>query len=410
MNRPLISLILCITVLGATSCAFAAEPGDPAPPLQISQWIKGKPVDLAAGRSNTIYVVEFWATWCPPCIMNIPHLAELQKEFKDSNVVVVGISSESADTVKKFVARKGGGMDYTVAVDDEDKTITAYASDPSRVSLPQAYIVDKEGRIVWTASGYPMYDLERSLNELLAGKFSIALGKKRDEARQKLNDFLQMASMVNDETNIAAMAASLETLDKEVGGIIPGKPFSAAEVLKAIKFQKAVNAYQKAILFDKEQAEIAQLEKEVQALAPADFDLAALKEKVDLLKTLDNYYLAVTGKGETNQIPALTKKIRATKIQDPKLFNQFAWVILNDDRIQSRDLELATRLAKSAVDSTGAADMVALHTYARALFDSGNAAAAIVWEKKALELADNDTVRGEIENAIKKYEAKAAAN
>ena len=47
--------------------AWAIKLGDPAPPIQIAQWIKGEPVDLAAGKGKNVYVLEFWATWCQPC-------------------------------------------------------------------------------------------------------------------------------------------------------------------------------------------------------------------------------------------------------------------------------------------------------------------------------------------------------
>src|SRR5688572_28676628 len=67
-----------------------ANRGDPAAPLKIKEWVKGGPLDVHDGKN--VYVVEFWATWCPPCRTSIPHLAELQKRFKNRGVVIVGIS------------------------------------------------------------------------------------------------------------------------------------------------------------------------------------------------------------------------------------------------------------------------------------------------------------------------------
>jgi thiol-disulfide isomerase/thioredoxin len=76
-------------------------------------------VDLAAGKGKQTYVVEFWATWCGPCRVSIPHLTELQKKFKTQGVTFIGVSDETEDKVKPFVDKMGDKMDYTVAVDDE---------------------------------------------------------------------------------------------------------------------------------------------------------------------------------------------------------------------------------------------------------------------------------------------------
>ena len=87
------TIIIAWALAFATSI-FAADLGDEAKALKISDWVKGDAVDLAKGKGEKIYVVEFWATWCPPCLTTIPHLTELQKKFKDQGVVVIGVSGE----------------------------------------------------------------------------------------------------------------------------------------------------------------------------------------------------------------------------------------------------------------------------------------------------------------------------
>ena len=114
------SLLYSCLIAAAIAAQAAAELGDAAAPLQIAEWIKGKPVDLAAAKGKQIVLVEFWATWCGPCRTSIPHLTEMQKRFKD--VVFVGVSDEDAQTVKKFVTKMGDKMDYTVAIDTDRKT------------------------------------------------------------------------------------------------------------------------------------------------------------------------------------------------------------------------------------------------------------------------------------------------
>src|SRR5438876_8031237 len=66
--------------------------GDRAPALKIDKWVKGEPV--TEFQTGKVYVVEFWATWCGPCIKSMPHNTEVQKKFKDKGVTVIGVTSE----------------------------------------------------------------------------------------------------------------------------------------------------------------------------------------------------------------------------------------------------------------------------------------------------------------------------
>jgi len=148
--------------IAALQAAQAAKIGDPAAPLKIAEWVKGEPVDLK--NREKIYVVEFWATWCGPCRVSIPHLTELQKKFADKNVVFVGISDEKPAVVKPFVEKMGDKMNYIVACDNERQTYSGYMDAYGRNGIPSAFIVDREGKVAW--AGHPMAGLEGKLKEL----------------------------------------------------------------------------------------------------------------------------------------------------------------------------------------------------------------------------------------------------
>src|ERR1039458_260450 len=99
--------------------------GDAPPELKASKWVKGEAI--ARLEANKTYVVEFWATWCGPCRVSIPHLTELAHKFKDQ-VIFIGMDASEMGkdaaakekTVAKFVQDMADKMDYNVAMDAQD--------------------------------------------------------------------------------------------------------------------------------------------------------------------------------------------------------------------------------------------------------------------------------------------------
>ena len=170
MNLKRWILLLCVPLLvGCEDREGAAQDssgklGDPASPLTGLTWVKGGPVQITPG---TVHVVEFWATWCPPCRVSIPHLTELQHKYKDKNVVIVGISQEKLEVVKPYVEQRGDQMDYAVAVDPKQTVTAAYMDAFGRGTIPTAFVVDAQGKIAWV--GHPMDGLDAVLEKLVSG-------------------------------------------------------------------------------------------------------------------------------------------------------------------------------------------------------------------------------------------------
>ncbi len=98
-------------------------------------------------REGKVTVIDFWATWCGPCVAAMPHLDTLQKEHKD-DVVVMGLSSESEDKVKSFLAKKK--HEYTQAIDLNGRLNNAMGVR----GIPHIVVLSSDGVIRW--QGHPM--------------------------------------------------------------------------------------------------------------------------------------------------------------------------------------------------------------------------------------------------------------
>lgn len=406
MRKLPVLRVACCGLLALVPALTAAELGDPAPPLKIAEWIKGQSVDLADGKGKNIYVVEFWATWCPPCRTSIPHLTDVQKKFKDQGVVLIGISNEKVPTVRKFVEKMGEKMDYVVAVDDADKTSQGYMKAFGIRGIPHAFIVDKQSRIVW--HGHPMAELEKTLEDLIAGKYDMAMAKKRARGQELLQEFFAVVSDGKDDARANELARELESIDEEVGGLMRGQKFDAAEVRKMIQFQAALRKYQEAILEARDDAELEQLANAAEAAAPKNVNFGDIRGQLELQALYMQYRQAVTGEVNETKAAALAKRLGSIESKNASMLNEMAWAILTDQRITKRDIPLALKLAKKAYDASEGEDAAIVDTYARALFDSGKVSEAIQYQKKAVELAKGSELEEQLKGTLKDYEKAKA--
>ncbi len=166
--------------------APALKAGMPAPEFKVEKFLKGKP--FTGLEKGQVYVVEFWATWCGPCIMSMPHISELQKEYADKGVTICGVNiwedkeynDGTLPKAEKFVEKKGDGMAYTVAFDGASKHMdTAWMKAAGRGGIPCAFVVNKEGIIAWI--GHPM-QLDMVLDEVVKGTWDIETGDAKVKA------------------------------------------------------------------------------------------------------------------------------------------------------------------------------------------------------------------------------------
>ena len=193
-------------LLAATPVLSASRKlGDKAPPMKITKWVKGTDVDLAKMKGKKVTVLEFWATWCGPCITSIPHLTELQKKHK-KDVVIIGVTKPDArnslDMVESFVEKQGKKMAYTVAFDGGGKTYEAYMRSTEQSGIPTAFIVNHKGQLAWL--GHPM-TMDKPLEEIIAGTFDIEKARKQLENNMRVKKLYREFYTKAREGNVEAV-------------------------------------------------------------------------------------------------------------------------------------------------------------------------------------------------------------
>ncbi len=185
---------LCVLIpLVSLAASVSAVPdlriGDPAPDMDIAHWVKtpGGVSAITPGDGN-VYVLDFWATWCAPCIGGFPAMSELQEEYADRGVVVIGVSDEPLATVEAFLRTRvdedrtqSDRMRFVVATDPDLSTRTGVLEASSRYVLPQGMIIGRDGVIEWV--GHPKTGkIEDVLAAYLAGDWDRAAYRETFEA------------------------------------------------------------------------------------------------------------------------------------------------------------------------------------------------------------------------------------
>lgn len=156
------ALVMLVPVFLLCACSRGySEAPSAAPDISLRD-MNGDTVKLSDFKGKVI-ILDFFATWCPPCKEEIPDFIELQKQYGEQGFVMVGVSLTPAADVKPFAERLR--VNYTVLIGD-DKSNAAYG--PIR-SIPTTFVIDKEFNIAKKYIGYRSKEtFENDIKELLS--------------------------------------------------------------------------------------------------------------------------------------------------------------------------------------------------------------------------------------------------
>jgi thiol-disulfide isomerase/thioredoxin len=205
MNRHAILTVSILLCAAASVASGSPQIGDKAPAIKVAKWVTQRPPALPGEpkAEKHVFLVEFWATWCQPCLQSIPHLAELHKKHEKDGLVVISISNEEPELIETFI-RKKQKMPQFVGSDDEMATTTAWTKDIP--TIPHAFVVDRKGIVAW--EGNPLADvgaMDTAIKEVLAGTYDIAEAKRTAETAKeygRLMSELQPAYAMRDEDKL----------------------------------------------------------------------------------------------------------------------------------------------------------------------------------------------------------------
>lgn len=162
----IISLLLVFILIATAAIAQSnINIDEKAPAINITDWVLNKPDDIAL--SGKYIVLEFWATWCGPCIAAVPHMNELQSKVNDPNLMFISITDESVEKIKRTVEK----IDFKSAVvTDLTKQTQVNFGDGKKglEAYPMTVLIDNDGVVKWI--GEPKQLTKDILNQLVSNE------------------------------------------------------------------------------------------------------------------------------------------------------------------------------------------------------------------------------------------------
>lgn len=341
--------------------------GSKAPNLDIEYWVSdrdGKFPHTTELESDKVYVIEFWATWCGPCIASMPHLSETQDKYFDKGVQIISVSDETMEEVDEFLERKVRGdkektygeltSNYCLTVDPDQSVFEDYFQAAGQNGIPCAFIVGKTGLIEWL--GHPM-EMDEPLEQVVADKWD------RDAFLAELE-------------KQKAKEKEMEKLQR--------------------KLIATIREVQEKIEEGENEEAIALLDELIE-----NPEMEPFKSRLQMFRT-ETLIMEIGG---AEGLSALNEFVAQNK-DEPMALNQIAWAIYEkhqQEKVGAEMLKAATEAAELGVKNAPD-DGAILDTLAHLLYESGELDRAIEVQEKAVENAGE--MIDEIEPFLKQLKAE----
>ena len=367
MNITLACLLMgCISAIAdddeAKTTKKADDPevltiGSKAPSINIENWVQngeGKFKEVTDFENGKVYVVEFWATWCGPCLASMPHISKLQDEYADNGLQVISISDEDLETVEDFLEKDVRGEDdmtyadltknYCLTTDPDRSCHKSYMTAAGQNGIPTSFIVGKDGHIEWI--GHPM-KIDKPLRQVVNG----------DWDREKF-----AVKFIAEQKSQIAMGKIMRKL-------------RSGDTEKAIEL---IDEYLK------------------------DLPDGDEKTQMQILQ-----FTALAQAGDAKMVKVFDEIVTGMK-DDAEGLNQIAWSVVEmsdaGEDVSDDLLAAAARAAEKAVKQEPENGAI-LDTLAHLVYMKGELDKAIEIQEKAIEYADSQT-KSQVEDFLKELKMK----
>ncbi len=196
--KTVIIIFACL-LFAQVNAQTTVKVNEKAPEILVTDWIQNAPVDK--DLTGKFIVLEFWATWCGPCIAAVPHLNELQKEFNRPDLYFISMTDEQVPVAERILKRIS--FSSVVVTDTSKQTQKNYGDSANGLTfIPITILIDKEGIIKWT--GFPDMLTKKIMTEFIAGKEL----KPMEEPKE--------ISLINGDLNSEDLTADMKKEAKEI--------------------------------------------------------------------------------------------------------------------------------------------------------------------------------------------------